>query len=190
MTARSLAVRLLGAVLAACLIVGAGLGAVRLSGNFHTVVPGELYRSAQLTPARLSDYSQGAGIRTVVNLRGAHPGTGWYDAEVAAARALGLAHFDFGMSASEQLPEARARELLELFRRAPKPILIHCQGGADRSGLAAALYLAAIANAGEERAESQMSLRYGHIGVPYLSAAYPMDESWEALEPWLGFMGS
>lgn len=94
------------------------------------------------------------------------------------------------MSASEQLPEARARELLELLRRAPKPILIHCQGGADRSGLAAALYLAAIANAGEERAESQMSLRYGHIAVPYLSAAYPMDESWEVLEPWLGFMGS
>jgi protein tyrosine/serine phosphatase len=49
---------------------GAYLGCVILSGNFHTVVAGEFYRSAQLTPQRLETYQQLYGIRTIVNLRG------------------------------------------------------------------------------------------------------------------------
>lgn len=62
--------------------------------------------------------------------------------------------------------------------------------GADRTGLTAAIYLAAIAGAGEHEAEKQLSIRYGHIGIPFVSRAYAMDETWEELEPWLGFNGS
>jgi hypothetical protein len=34
----------------------------------------------------------------------------------------------------------------------------------------------------EETAEGQLSIYFGHIGIPYLSSAYAMDESWEILE--------
>ena len=71
-----------------------------------------------------------------------------------------------------------------------KPLLIHCQSGADRSGPAAALYLAAIARHGEAAAEDQLSIRYGHIGLPHVSSAYAMGRTWETLERWLGFAGS
>ncbi|MFD2031462.1 tyrosine-protein phosphatase [Ancylobacter dichloromethanicus] len=50
------------------------------------------------------------------------------------------------------------------MKDAKKPILIHCQAGADRSGLASALYLAAIKkNSAEAEAEAQLSIRYGHF---------------------------
>jgi protein tyrosine/serine phosphatase len=160
-----------------------------LSGNFHPVVSGEVYRSAQPTPTALAGYIKEHGIRSIINLRGENSGTDWYDAEVAEAKTQGVAHYDFGISARKQLDQQRAQELIDLMNKAEKPVLIHCQGGADRSGLASALYVAAIAKAGEEAAERQISLRYGHISLP-ITAAYAMDRTFEALEPWLGFSGS
>jgi protein tyrosine/serine phosphatase len=169
---------------------GAYLGCVILSGNFHTVVAGEFYRSAQLTPQRLETYQQLYGIRTIVNLRGANPQSTWYREEVAAAQRLGVAHIDFRMSAKRRFSVDQAQDLLALLKTAPKPILVHCTSGADRSGLIAALYLAGANGAGEHEAEGQLSIRFGHIGIPFVSRAYAMDESWEAFEPWLGFDGS
>jgi protein tyrosine/serine phosphatase len=53
---------------------------------------------------------------------------------------------------------------------------------ADRTGLASMLYLQQFAGIDEETSERQLSARYGHIGIPYISAAFAMDESWEELE--------
>ena len=166
------------------------LGALQATGNFHAVIPGEYYRSAQVDGADLRNWSQRHGIRSVVNLRGAHPGEAWYDEEVATARDLGLAHYDFRMSASGRIDAARADALLAMLREAPKPVLVHCMSGADRTGLATSLYLTAVAGWGEEKVEWQLSLLYGHVGIPGLSHAWPMDQTWEALEPWLGFPAS
>lgn len=180
----------LATVLLGCALMFGYLGYLQISGNFHPVIPGELYRSAQPTPEGLRQHREAVGIRSIINLRGENGGLEWYDNEVAAAEELGLIHLDFRMSARRILSKEDASVLVELMRSAPKPVLIHCQGGADRSGLAAALFLAAITGSTESRAEGQISLRYGHIGVPYLSAAFPMNESWESFEPWLGFEDS
>lgn len=105
----------------------------------------------------------------------------------ATTHDLGIAHIDFAMSAAHELNDAEARQLIKTMRDAPKPLLIHCMSGADRTGLAAALYVAAIAKGSEGAAEWQLSPRYGHIGLPWISRAYPMDETWERLEYALGF---
>lgn len=186
---RRLASTMAAALLGIAILLGY-LGYLQLSGNFHTVVQQAFYRSGQPTTDMLRRYHDDFGIRSVINLRGERPGKTWYDEEVATAEALGISHFDFRMASSDTLSKDRAVELVELMRAAPKPLLIHCKAGADRTGLAAALYLAAIAGSGESRAEEAISLRYGHFSVPYLSAAYPMDESWEDFEPWLGFEDS
>ena len=91
------------------------------------------------------------------------------------------------MSAQSELAQPEVERLLQVMRDAPKPLLIHCQGGADRTGLAAALYVAGIEGRDEEAAEAQLSLTYGHIGIPWLSKAWPMNVTWERIEPWLGF---
>lgn len=177
------------AVIAGALIFGliVHLVSINLSGNFHTVVPGQVYRSAQVVPGQLARLVGKTGLRSVLNLRGAHPDEPWYRAERAEAADLGLEMRDFRMSDREQLTPDRAAELLALMRDLPKPLLIHCRAGADRTGLAAALYLAAVQQMPADEAESQLSLAFGHFSVPVLSAAWPMDESFQVFKPWLAY---
>src|SRR5690242_19312392 len=175
---RRLARVALGGTLMAVGALAAWLGGLQLTGNIHEVEPGALYRSAQLGRGALSDVIRDYHIRSVINLRGINPEAPWYSGELAVIRALGVTHYDFPMSANDMVaPEMMAR-LAALLRDAPKPVLIHCQSGADRSGLAAALYEYAIAARPAEEAEAQLSLRYGH--VPYLwSRTGAMDRSFE-----------
>ncbi|WP_413992019.1 dual specificity protein phosphatase family protein [Labrys okinawensis] len=175
-----------GCLLAALLAVGAYATNALVTGNFGTVVPGEVYRSAQLGNGLMTRDVQRYGIKTIINLRGANPGQHWYDKELADAKALGVEHIDFSMSATHRLTQDRAQQLIELMAKAPKPLLIHCNSGSDRTGLASALYVASIARQGEEAAEKQLSLRFGHISLPFVRE-YAMDETWESLESWLGF---
>jgi protein tyrosine/serine phosphatase len=183
---RRLALAIGGAILAIVIY----LATLHLTGNFHVVIAGEVYRSGQMGPDDLARWKEEHGLRSVVNLRGENSGNRWYDEETEAARRHGLAHFDFRMSAQERLAPEQAAELMRVLAAAPKPVLVHCNGGADRTGLASALYLAGIAGGSEADAEWQLSLRYGHVGVPWLSKAWPMDQTWETLEPWLGIEGS
>ncbi|MBN8979643.1 MAG: dual specificity protein phosphatase family protein [Rhizobiales bacterium] len=178
-----------GIALAVVIAVGGYLGALQITGNFHPVVAGQLYRSAQPGPADIARYQKDYGIKTIVNLRGENTGSPWYDAEITEAGKLSIAHINFRMSARHELTQVEAAKLIAILDHAEKPILIHCKAGADRSGLASALYVAAVARLGETAAEKQISIRYGHISLP-LSAAYAMDRTFEALEPWLGFQGS
>jgi protein tyrosine/serine phosphatase len=180
----------LGVMAASIAVLGGHLGYLALTRNFHPVVANEVYRSAQVAPDDITAYRSDYGIRSILNLRGAASGEAWYDDEIAASAALGLSHEDFAMSASVELSDAEAERLIALMRRMPKPMLVHCRHGADRTGLAMSLYLAAITGTDEETAEGQLSLWFGHFGVPVLSDAWPMDESWERLEKGLGFVES
>lgn len=157
---------------------------LQANGNFHAVIVGELYRSAQPDAAHLEKWVADHRIRSVVNLRGASEAE-WYRAEREASARLSLTHVDFAMRDSEMIPAGQAQDLIALMFSLPKPILIHCKAGSDRTGLAAALYLASHGY-GEATAERQISFRYGHVSLPF-SAAWPMDLSWEELEPGLGY---
>jgi protein tyrosine/serine phosphatase len=146
------------------------------TGNFQTVVPGQVYRSGQMDEAQWLDYIQKYGIQSVLNLRGEHRASPWYQQEVRVAEHLGLAHYDVGLSASRDVDNATLEAILGIMRQAPKPLLIHCLSGSDRSGLIAAVYLFAIEGQLAEAAAHQLSLLYGHF--PYLfSKTDAMDRS-------------
>lgn len=162
--------------------IGAYLVGIQLTGNFSVVVPGEVYRSNQPSASEIKDYADRYGIKTIVNLRGEDGNASWYRKEVATAKGLGLTHIDFKMSADQELSANEARQLIAILRDAPKPVLIHCRSGADRTGLASVIYLNRIAKVDEHTAEKQLSIRYGHFGVPLLSPTYAMDETWERIE--------
>jgi protein tyrosine/serine phosphatase len=87
---------------------------------------------------------------------------------MAAVHDLGLTHYDFPISAKRFVTGVQMAQILDILRRAPKPLLIHCQSGSDRSGLVAALFEYAIAHAGAAQADRQLSLVYGHF--PYLTS--------------------
>lgn len=171
------------------LFIAALIGIQLYFGNEHVSVPGELYRSAQPTGEDIREYAQEYGIKSIINLRGENEQYDWYKEEVATAKELGIKHINFRMKAARELTNEQALELIEVMRKAPKPVLIHCRAGADRTGLAAALYVAAIAKKSEFAAEYQLSLRYGHIPL-WWTEAYAMQRTFENMEPLLGFHDS
>jgi len=155
-------------------------GAVRpLLDNVHTVVPGAVYRSAQLGPDHLEAVISRYHIRSVLNLRGARPGSRWYDDEVATAVRDGVDHVDVGLSPEHAVPVSEAERLLRLMDALPKPVLIHSQVGADRSGLAAALYRYARLHDRASAAASQLSAWYGHVPF-FRTGTAAMDRSFWA----------
>jgi protein tyrosine/serine phosphatase len=159
--------------------VGSYWGILQYEGNFHSVVAGQLYRSAQPDADELQEAVHQYGIRSVLNLRGPHRGVGWYEEEVGASQRLGLTHYDYGLSSKRVLTPQQIHELLDLVRAAPKPLLIHCQSGADRTGLLSALYRYSEAGATAEEADGELTLIYGHF--PYLtSRSVAMDQSFWA----------
>ncbi len=154
------------------------LGFLQISGNFHTVETGKLYRSAQPSGSGIRAYAQSLGIKSVLNLRGRHPGEAWYDDEIGVSNELGLFHADLALSATRELTDAQLKELEIVLRDAPAPILVHCKGGADRTGLAAALFELNIQKRPVDKAAAQLSWVYGHW--PYFwSRSAAMDRSFE-----------
>ena len=170
-------------VLAVCLAPAA---APLIGNNFYVLVDGQAYRSAQPNGDEIRKYAEERGIATILNLRGASSGAPWYDDEVKTARQLGIEHIDFAMSARRELTPERVMELISIMKNAKKPLLIHCRAGADRTGLASALYMAFIAHKGEKTAESQLSLRFGHYALPVIGTEQ-MVLTWEAMESYFGF---
>jgi protein tyrosine phosphatase (PTP) superfamily phosphohydrolase (DUF442 family) len=146
--------------------------------NVHVVVSGELWRSAQLTADDLESVVHELGIRSVLNLRGPRPGDGWYEAELAVASRARVVHLDFELWADREVSQEDARALVQVMAGAPKPLLIHCWGGADRTGFASALYRYAIAHEEAREASKELSFRYGHLPMfsPRVAA---MDRSFD-----------
>lgn len=178
--------RLAGLGLAGLLTVALYAGWAYANGNLHTVIAGELYRSATLPPEQLREVIASRGIRTIINLRGPSEDSSWYRDEEKIAEAAGVRLVSLSWSARQELTDDQVKAYFAALAEVPRPILVHCRSGADRTGLASALYLAAVKKADEVTAESQLSLRFGHIGLPFMPY-YAMDETFERLEPRLGY---
>jgi len=147
-------------------------------GNFHIVTNGVLYRSAQLDTDELFKYVKKYQIKSILNLRGkrkqAH--SKWYDEEIKHSKELGITHYDYRISAVKILPTKKIKEILGIMNNLPKPILIHCQGGADRSSLISAAWKYAIEEKSAEESYEQFDVIYFHL--PYLgNKTKAMDES-------------
>jgi protein tyrosine phosphatase (PTP) superfamily phosphohydrolase (DUF442 family) len=123
------------AVAIPCLFVGWRWG----SGNLGTVTPGRIYRSAQPTAKLLSSVIRQNRINTVLNLRGSNPDQAWYQQEKQATLEAGATLLDFPMSSDQWLSHDQIKTLLDVLDTTEYPILIHCEWGAERTGLVAAI---------------------------------------------------
>ena len=170
-----------------CIFIGLAIAAgVHIAvlvavGNFHVVVEGEVYRSAQSSATELTRMIERYHLKSVINLRGRHADKKWYREEVAAVSASNIQHIDFRMSSSEELSPEQVAVLIRIMREAPKPVLLHCDHGINRAGLASALYLAAIKKDSEMDSEMQLSPLYGYWPLSFLPT-YAMFDSWEKAE--------
>lgn len=128
--------------------------------NFFQIAPG-VYRSNHPTYKRFAAM-KARGITTVLNLRGTYP-SAHYFTEVETCRALGLNLFSISLQARHAPPAKDLLALIDAFRSIEKPFVMHCKSGADRAGLASALYLLVIEGRPMAEARKQLGLRYLHV---------------------------
>jgi protein tyrosine/serine phosphatase len=109
--------------------------------NFHWVVPGEAARAAQAWAGGVGPYLEARGIKALVNLRGRNDDLSWWKNETRMVAARGIVHFD-AMLDSRKLPtQAMMLRLMQALADAPRPFVLKCSGGQDRTSFAAAVYL-------------------------------------------------
>ncbi len=99
-------------------------------GNLYQVSE-ELYRSEQPNKKGFANLKK-MGIQSVLNLRKYHT-----DNDEAAGLNLNL--YTYKMSAGN-ITEEDIDKCIRIIRMAPKPILIHCMHGSDRTGTIVAAY--------------------------------------------------
>jgi len=175
--ARATAVTLLFVLLA---LAGA-YAYVHVGGNFHEVEKGVVYRSSWLGSEKLKQAVDSLGVKSVLNLCGEQPGVAWYEGEVEVSRRRGVKFVSLALSANTALDARQVAKLAEIVRDAPKPLLIHCRAGSDRTGLASAIYVA-LRGGSLRDAQDQLSLFYGHF--PYFgSKSVAMDVTLERFYP-------
>jgi protein tyrosine/serine phosphatase len=135
--------------------------------NFHWVEPREAARSAQAYAGFLRPFLQAHGIRGVINLRGSNPGHLWWRYETRICARAGIVHCDVKLN-SRQLPaQATLVSLIDAFDAMPRPFLLKCSGGQDRTSLAAALYLL-HRNGWQELAKAEMQFaRWPYLHLPH-----------------------
>ncbi len=140
--------------------IAAFIGWNLATDNFATVHAGNLYRSGQMDSEGLARVVRENKIKTVLNLRGAHPEQVWYRAERAATLDGGATQVDIAMSSAEWMSRPQLHALIEVLETCEYPLLIHCWRGSERTGLATAF--AELLRPGSTLADAraQFSLRY------------------------------
>jgi protein tyrosine phosphatase (PTP) superfamily phosphohydrolase (DUF442 family) len=131
--------------------------------NLRTRVGRDLFRSSHPMPYQIRAAKK-AGVKSVVNLRGVETHIGSNVLEWEACRDAGLAIVHFPLYSRDAPHRADLLGFDALFDTLPKPVLVHCKSGADRAGLASALYLLLKENAPFDEAMKQMAFwRHGHV---------------------------
>jgi hypothetical protein len=155
---------------------------VLLGGNFRTVLPGEVYRCAQPSPALLRRFIERQGIRTVINLRGVCPAVDWYRDQLAMTARMDVCQEDIHLSATRLPSTSAIQRLVEVLERSERPVLIHCHQGADRTGLASVMVLLLRPGTPLTEARLQLGLAGGHVSVGRTAL---VDRFLDLYEEWL-----
>ncbi len=99
-------------------------------------VNGAFYRGAQPDESGIASL-QRLGVRTIINLRLSDD---TWVGEEASAQAHGLAYVSVPLRGLSAPTDAQVAQVLTFIESLPPPVFIHCEHGADRTGLIVACY--------------------------------------------------
>lgn len=133
--------------------------------NLHRIND-QLYRSAQPTAAGMANLKK-LGIKTIVSLRTFH-------SDRDEIWNTGLEYEHIYMKAWHPEAEDVVRFLRLVGDSARTPILVHCQHGADRTGVMSAIYRVAVQGWSKEEAIREM-----------VEGGFNYHELWINIPPWI-----
>ncbi len=142
--------------------------------NCYQISP-ELYRSGQPSKDGFKALEK-AGVKSVLNLREFH-------SDNDEAKGTGLTLYRYKLDAGEVTKEDLMKCLL-IIEQAPKPILIHCWHGSDRTGVLVAAYRIVKRGWTPEKAKTEMmEKQFGHHYNYYPNIGKLIDNTdWEAFK--------
>ena len=152
-----------------------------LPGNFHKVNP-FLYRSGQPDTAQIEYISAHNGIKSILNLREYHSDKDEME-KVNLKNNNSIKLYEIPLAAGS-INEQDLYKILTTIRDAPKPLLIHCRHGSDRTGCAVAASRIVFENWKVEDAVAELMLpKYGHhkFFYPNISALL-RQTNWQKLK--------
>lgn len=151
-----------GFSLVASIVLGSFLLKPFYGSNLGIVDVGRVIRSAQPTTG-LKDMIRDHKLASILNLRGGSPRDWYYSNEVSVAKESGVDFYDLSMSATKRPKRADLLRLIDVMNRCKYPLLIHCKSGADRTGLATAIYRMVGLKEPPEKAAEAFTIYHSHV---------------------------
>lgn len=159
--------RLLIVLAVAAALIGGGVGVYThisyFYPNFHTVLAGQVYRSARPNPGRLRDWVREYHIATVLNLEGGDQADTYFVENHRTMKELGLTAVDIKLASSRLPTPEQLRQVIDVIENGRRPLLIHCRVGAERTGLGSVMAAMAAGGQNYDTARGQLSARYLHV---------------------------
>ncbi|OCG26107.1 hypothetical protein A9G11_01655 [Gilliamella sp. wkB108] len=124
-----------------------------LPNNFHKI-SSDVFRSEQPSIKQMQ-YLDKLGFKTVINLRLWH-------SDQDEINNTGISEVWIKLRAGN-ITDEKMIEILQAIDKSPKPILIHCWHGSDRTGVIVAMYRLVFQNWTKEQAINElMQPKFGH----------------------------
>lgn len=121
--------------------------------NFYQVSD-DVYRSGQPSKDQMAQLEQ-QGIKSIINLRAMHSDRDEVDG-------TNLTSYWVRINAGN-ITDEKMISVLKLIKKSPKPVLIHCWHGSDRTGVTIAMYRLVFQNWSKQAAiDELMQPEYGH----------------------------
>jgi predicted protein tyrosine phosphatase len=126
------------------------------------VIPGQIVRSPQPTVDELRQLIEEYRLQTIISLRSTGEQHRWLREERALCDSLGVRHEAMSFNPDRWPARHQSVRLVQLLDNAPRPILLHCLRGIDRTGFAS-VTARLLAGHPVEEALAELSPRRGHI---------------------------
>ncbi len=106
--------------------------------NFREVIPQQIYRSAQPSALHIKSWRDSYHIKSILNLRG-NEERGNIKKAITYAKNEGIEVSVIRLSSRRLPTSSQLQNVIQVINNSPKPLLIHCMRGVDRSGLVSAV---------------------------------------------------
>ena len=137
-------------------------GIFRIFWRSWGVLPGQMYRSNQPYPYQIKRDIKNYNIKSIINLRGERHCSSYY-LEENTCKLVNIKIYNFPISSRDIPDKSKLIGFNKLLDQVEYPCLMHCKSGADRAGLAAALYLIFRKNYSLEKASRELNFKHLHI---------------------------